>query len=240
MATPDNGLAAQLYVEGKLTAKVGKGQEVSIKETTHYPFEEQVVFTVGTSKPVSFPLYLRVPDWCKGVQVEVNGKAVVASGSGSYVRLKGIWKNGDVIKLKLPMELRLREWDRNKNSVSVNYGPLGFALKIDERYVQKNSKETAQGDARWQENADASKWPSYEIFPASDWNYGLVLGEGVQSFTVKKKNWPADVGGCRGWKNGFEHIRFICSIRGLLRQRLAFGLRQEQHDDDAEHEDEAQ
>jgi GH43 family beta-xylosidase len=192
MATPDNGLAAQLYLEGRLTAKVGAGQQVSIQESTHYPFEEQVLFTVRSSKPVSFPLYLRVPDWCKGPSVEVNGSPVATAGSGKYVRIQRTWKDGDRVRMGLPMELRLKAWDRNKNSASVSYGPLGFSLKIEERYEQKNSKETAQGDARWQEHADASKWPSYEIFPASEWNYGLMLNKGLQSFAIEKKAWPAD------------------------------------------------
>lgn len=192
MATPDNGLAAQLYTAGVLTAKIGKGQTVSIRETTHYPFEERIFFTVSTRNAVSFPLYLRAPGWCTGVRVRVNGKDMTPEGSGAYIRLSGVWKSGDVVTLDLPMKLHIREWDRNKNSVSVYYGPLGFSEKIEESCVQKDSKETAQGDARWQEHADAAKWPSYEIYPSSDWNYGLVLDKGVQSLTVNKREWPAD------------------------------------------------
>ncbi|HVW60570.1 MAG TPA: family 43 glycosylhydrolase, partial [Puia sp.] len=192
MATPDNGLAVQLYTAGVVTARVGKGQKVSIAADTHYPFEEKVVMTVRATGKVSFPLYLRVPEWCKGFKVTVNGREMMSTGSGSYVKLSGTWKDGDKIEVELPMELRLWKWERNKNSVSVNYGPLGFSLKIDERYEQRSSKETAQGDARWQEHADADKWPSYEIFPASDWNYGLALDSGMNSFVVKKKDWPAD------------------------------------------------
>ena len=36
-----------------------------------------------------------------------------------------------------------------------------------------DSKESAIGDSKWQANADQTKWPSYEIYPASMWNYGL-------------------------------------------------------------------
>ena len=193
MATPDNGLAAQLYVEGDVTAKVGNGQRVTLAAKTHYPYEENVTLTVRTDRPVTFPLYLRVPGWSKGASVTVNGNAVSYTGTGAYIRLSGMWKNGDVVKLVLPMQLQLRAWDRNKNSVSVSYGPIGFSLKIDQRLEQKDSKETAIGDSRWQEHADASKWPSYEIFPASEWNYGLVLSDDImQSFTIEKRAWPAD------------------------------------------------
>ena len=76
------------------------------------------------------------------------------------------------------MKLSVRTWNKNKNSVSVNYGPLTFSLKIKERYVKKDSREAVTGDSKWQENADAEKWPSYEIYPASAWNYGLLINHG--------------------------------------------------------------
>lgn len=195
MATPDNGLAAQLYSEGEVKAKVGNGTEVRIIESTKYPFEESINFSLATPGPVSFPLYLRIPAWSSNPVIKVNGKIVnVKAEPGGYVRLSNTWKNGDKISLKLPMKLNVREWTKNKNSVSVNYGPLTYSLKIEESYVQKDSKETAIGDSRWQEGADPKKWPSFEIYPVSDWNYGLLLnGQNAEkSFTVVKRNWPKD------------------------------------------------
>lgn len=195
MATPDNGLAAQLYSEGSVTARVGDGTEVTVLETTHYPFEESVQFAVQAKKAVSFPLYLRIPAWSKKAQVKVNGKFIpVKARPGGYVKLTNRWKQGDKITLQLPMALRVREWTRNKNSVSINYGPLTYSLKIREDYVQKDSKATAIGDSKWQETADPQKWPSYEIYPASDWNYGLALNnqKPAQSFCFEKKPWPAN------------------------------------------------
>ena len=196
MATPDDGLAAQLYVEGVVTAKVAGGQTVSVEENTHYPFDENIEFTVKTKgRAVNFPLYLRLPAWCTGARVEVNGQPVQPAADGAYLRLERAWKNGDRVRLVLPMQLRLTTWTRNRNSVSVNYGPLAFSLKIDEKYQQKDSRATAQGDAGWQASADATKWPATEILPASDWNYGLVLdpsGDVSKSFTVKKLAWPSD------------------------------------------------
>ena len=195
MATPDQGLAAQLYSEGEVKAKVGDGTEVSLKETTHYPFDETVSFTITSSKSLSFPLYLRIPAWCESATVMVNNKKVnVASVSGSYIKLSNQWKSGDKIVLKIPMKLKLREWEKNKNSVSVNYGPLTYSLKIEENYVQKDSKAIAIDDSRWQEGADSKKWPSFEILPGSAWNYGLVFDKQnpENSFSLVKKEWPKD------------------------------------------------
>ncbi|MBS1606502.1 MAG: glycoside hydrolase family 127 protein [Bacteroidetes bacterium] len=190
MATPDNGLAAQLYVEGTVTAKAG-GQTVSIEEKTHYPFDEHIEFTIKTkSASLNFPLYLRIPAWCTGARVDVNGKESQMAAEEGYVKIARAWKSGDRVSLVLPMALKLTSWARNKNSVSVNYGPLGFSLKIDETYQRKDSRTTAQGDAGWQASADAGKWPAFEILPASDWNYGLELDS--SSFEVEKGGWPAD------------------------------------------------
>jgi len=195
MATPDNGVAAQLYAEGEVKAKVGNGTEVTLVETTRYPFEDQVSFTVNTPKTMSFPLYLRVPAWCKNASVKVNGQAVaVNTSNGDYIRLVKTWKNGDKISLQLPMQLKVREWNENKNSVSVNYGPLTYSLKIDENYTREDSKATAIGDSKWQAGADPQKWPSYEIHPNSVWNYGLLINKThpENSIEVIRRNWPKD------------------------------------------------
>ncbi len=73
------------------------------------------------------------------------------------------------------MELAQREWTANKNSVSLNYGPLTFSLQVREEYRKMDSKASAIGDSKWQQTADPSRWPSYEIYPASNWNYGLAF-----------------------------------------------------------------
>ena len=197
MATPDNGIAAILYNSSDVTARVGNrsGHTVILKQTTHYPFDEHVKIEISTSSPVSFPLYLRIPKWCDGAAVIINGKnADVNAVGGSYIRLENKWKEGDVIELTLPMHLSLTKWEENKNSISVNYGPITFSLKIDESYVKMDSKKSAIGDSKWQANADQSKWPAYEIYPASMWNYGLDLSNQPlpDQFKIMRREWPAN------------------------------------------------
>jgi hypothetical protein len=195
MATPDNGLVAQLYTQGQVSAKVGSGVNVNVVETTHYPFQEQVSFTVNAAKAVSFPLYLRIPAWCKNASVKVNGHAVhINTATGDYIRLTKTWKSGDKITLQLPMRLMVKQWTENKNSVSVNYGPLTYSLKINEQYTIRDSKETALYDSHWQSGADPKKWPSYEIHAASAWNYGLLIDKDhpQNSIAVIHRSWPKD------------------------------------------------
>lgn len=197
MATPDNGIAALLYNSSEVKVKVENraGHTVTLKQITNYPFDEHIKIEVSTDKSVRFPLYLRVPGWCNNATVAINGKAVdVNANAGSYIRLENTWEKGDVVELTLPMKVVLQQWTKNKNSVSVNYGPLTFSLEIKEYYKKMDAKAAAEKDSKWQPTADQSKWPAYEIYPASMWNYGLYLTNQPvdQQFEVIKKPWPSD------------------------------------------------
>jgi hypothetical protein len=195
MATPDNGLAAVLYSDNEVKAKVADGTTVTISEQTHYPFEESVNLKLQMARSVRFPLYLRIPAWCAAAKVTVNKEVLnVQTQAGHYLKLDREWKSGDQISIEFPMKLNVKTWERNKGSVSLSYGPLTYSLKITENYIRFDSKATAQYDSKWQENSDPSKWPSYEIQPASAWNYGLSanLKELEKSFTITRKPWPKD------------------------------------------------
>lgn len=187
LATPDNGAAAVLFNTCQASVKVGNGQQVTIKEITDYPFDSKICFELKTSKAVQFPFYVRIPVWCTTASLTINGTKVDRSfDNGSYVCIDRKWKDGDKIELNLPMEISVRRCSVNKNSVSVDYGPLTLSLKIDERYVERDSRQTALGDSQWQHSADSGKWPSYEIYPDSPWNYALQTSAPIELVEHKK------------------------------------------------------
>ena len=196
MATNDNGLLANLYGSATINAKVGKKVNVALKMQSNYPFEEVIRFDVEPAKAVTFPLYLRVPAWCEGANVKINGtETYTASENNGYIKISRKWQKGDKVELTLPMRLTAREWVKNKKSVSINYGPLTFSLLIKENYIKKGSKDTAIWDSRWQEGVDAEAWPSWEIHPASAWNYGLIFdpAKSLESqFAIEKREFPKD------------------------------------------------
>ena len=183
MAAPGDGLAAVLYAPSQVKAYVGKkGMEVEINEKTLYPFDGTIELAVQTSEPVAFPLYLRIPTWCREAAVRVHaGKQnedfqYKGSQGGQWIVLRRIWQSGDGVTLQLKREVTLTRWEKNHNSVSINYGPLTFALKFNERYVRHSGTD---------------KWPAWEIYPDNEWNYGLVIDwekpEG--SFTIVPRAW---------------------------------------------------
>ena len=194
-ATPDNGAAFLLYAACSATIKVAQGKEVVFVEDTHYPFDENITISLKMKGKATFPVYLRIPSWTRNPRLLVNGadQNLGACRSG-YVCINREWKNGDKIQLTFPMHMSVRRWSLNKNSASVDYGPLTLSLRINERKVLVDSKKTAIGDSHWQANADASQWPTTEIYADSPWNYALCLGKDGKplNFSIVKKPWPAD------------------------------------------------
>lgn len=167
LATPDNGIAAALYAACRATVKAGdKGNEIILHEETNYPFEESVRFTVSTPETTTFPFYLRIPSWTDDAAILINGTPAASHlEAGKYACIHREWKDNDRIEIRLPMKLSMHTWQVNKNSVSVDYGPLTLLLKIDEDYVQTDSKSTAIGDSQWQEGVDAGQWPPTKYMP---------------------------------------------------------------------------
>lgn len=200
-ATPDAGLCAAMYAESEVTAKVGAGDgvDVTIAERTEYPFGETVRFTVSTggTARVAFPFYLRVPGWCEGATVRLNGEPVgIDPTPGSYAVVDRTWSDGDVVELRLPMRTGVRTWNANQGSVSVDHGPLTFSLAIDER---------------WESQPGEEPWPALLVFPESDWNYGLDLptDDPASALELRRLDPPADT-------NPFTHegARFELSAPG--------------------------
>ena len=161
MAARGNGLVAVHYSPCVVEAQVGTGSVVRITEETGYPFRETIQFTIKLPKPERFPLYLRIPGWCNDANVSINGEWLDLDTSPlSYLVLNRVWENGDQIGLRLPMKVRIRTWEKNHNSVSIDRGPLTYSLKIGER---------------WNSAGKSEQWPSWEVYPTTPWNYGLVI-----------------------------------------------------------------
>ncbi len=163
-ATPDKGLAALVYSPASVKAIVAGATAISFNEETDYPFGESVKFTLqvdSKSKQVSFPFHLRIPAWCKKAVVKVNGKIWQEAGGNQVIKINREWKSGDKVELELPMHIFKNTW--HENSVSIERGPIVYALKIGEeaREVKNDKDPVAYGN-------------SYvEVRPTTPWNYGL-------------------------------------------------------------------
>ncbi|GAB4031400.1 beta-L-arabinofuranosidase domain-containing protein [Spirosoma gilvum] len=164
-ATADKGLAALIYSPSTVQAYIANGVKVTVQEETAYPFEETIKFTVNLEKgtsSVAFPFHLRIPQWCNKGIINVNGQGWPFTASNGVAIVNRTWKSGDVVELTLPMHIVKNTWF--ENSVSIERGPITYALKIGESVTPvKNEKDpVAYGD-------------TYdEIRPTTPWNYGLI------------------------------------------------------------------
>ncbi|HKW28535.1 MAG TPA: beta-L-arabinofuranosidase domain-containing protein [Verrucomicrobiae bacterium] len=173
LATWDHGLCASLYAPTKVEARVGAGSSISVNEVTDYPFSDTVELSLTATNSVGFPLYLRIPQWCSNSWIQVNGQTVATNSQpSSYVCIQRTWSNGDQVVLHFPRQITVKTWTANNNCVSVNYGPLTFSLQILESWQPYGN--------------NAAPWTEYEAYPATPWNYGLVLNSTnpAASFTV--------------------------------------------------------
>ena len=160
-ATADNGLAALVYGPSEVTAKVASGEEVTITETTDYPFKEKIRFTVQPTKKIKFPFHLRVPQWCKDPVLSINGQVLASNPANNIILIDREWSAGDVVELHLPMNFRYSNW--YENSLGIERGPLVYALRIKEEWREVTKK-----------GYDDSFW---EVLPKSPWNYSLLKSE---------------------------------------------------------------
>lgn len=129
--TSGDELAIHQYVSGTVRATVAE-REVELELTTEYPVHGEVGIRVAAGAG-EWTLALRVPAWCEGASVTVNGEAVDASVSAGKLLLSRTWAVGDAVALSLPIPARF-SWpdpriDAVRGQVAVERGPLVHCLE---------------------------------------------------------------------------------------------------------------
>jgi DUF1680 family protein len=197
MATPDNGLAALIYAPSTVTAKVADGMVVTFTEKTDYPFDETISFILDKGKTSFFPLYLHIPAWCESATITINGTEYQKPLAGSITKIYRSWHKGDIVKLHLPMDIRISLW--HEQSVGIERGPLVYALKLAEQWNK------LEGDG---------PYATYEVVTSSPWNFG-ILREYAEypdtTFQVKKS--PVLP---QPWMNQNAPIQIVAKGRKIL------------------------
>jgi DUF1680 family protein len=132
--TPDGGIALNLFTPSKKAFDVN-GQTVTIQQKTAYPNDGEVnlAFSTANQKPVAFAFQFRTPRWCEKITLRVNDEAPVAIDPlaqklGSHV-LRRTWKDGDVVKISMPMAWRfLRGRAVQDGRVVLLRGPVVYCV----------------------------------------------------------------------------------------------------------------
>lgn len=176
LATNDGGIAAAVFAPCSVIAKVSNSIAVEIIEYTDYPFKDTVTFTINKinslDERAAFPFMIRIPFWAQGTAIKINDAQIDSSDimAGSFITLDRTWKKGDKIVVTFPLAVRVIQ--HFNNSVSIERGPLLFALGI---------KET------WKKYKGTEPFGDFEIYPDSAWNFGFFFNCSLNTnFTVKE------------------------------------------------------
>lgn len=161
-----DGLVAAQYGASRLKAALGADQiPVEIVQETHYPFDDEIKFTINTAKPIRFALSLRIPGWCKAPRIALNGRTIpLPAVKNGFVRIERSFRPNDVITLTLPMASSHSHWP--EGGVGFEHGPLVYSLPVDEDW-------TSRVTAPW----STQTFPDWEARPNGSWNYGVATDE---------------------------------------------------------------
>ena len=210
-ATQADDILVNLYIGSSADIDT-EHNHVTIAQQTEYPWDGTVKLTVTPSQEGEWALRLRIPGWAAeqpvptdlyaftapisdGYSVYVNGsKASTMTGDG-YATLKRAWKAGDVVELRLPMEVRRIKANDNvvddRGKLAIQRGPVMYCLEgkdladstvfnkyipEDARFVCNFEPELLNGvmtlnTTAKQVNADGSEQDvEVKAIPYSTWN----------------------------------------------------------------------
>lgn len=144
-ATDQEGIYVNLYAQS--AAEVG---DVTLRQTTRYPWEGAVELAVEATKEAPWTLRLRLPGWTGARPVAtdlysfaeparaaytlaINGAAEVAHVQDGYVCIRRAWHAGDVVRLELPMEVRRvqarPEVADDRGKMCLERGPIVYCVE---------------------------------------------------------------------------------------------------------------
>jgi DUF1680 family protein len=135
-------------------------RQIILQQLSHYPWDGHIKLSVKPAQATDFALYLRLPAWCKGPRLSVNGRHLKEPGiNNGYACLQRNWKSGDVIELSLPMPVQRIKADprvqADAGRVALQRGPVVYCLEaVDNQGGLRNLiiPSSASLKVKWQPN----------------------------------------------------------------------------------------
>ncbi|MCQ3895757.1 glycoside hydrolase family 127 protein [Klebsiella quasipneumoniae] len=183
----EEALYINLYVGNQAEIPVGE-KTLRLRISGDYPWQEQVKIVIESPSALNHTLALRLPDWCEGAQLTLNGAPVTQDIRQGYLHIQHLWQEGDTLMLTLPMPVRRVYGNplvrHQAGQVALQRGPLVYCLEQadngealhnlllprDARFTVFEGKGLfahkmliqAPGYRKHAENADAQKLWSYD------------------------------------------------------------------------------
>ena len=133
LATRDErGIQVQLLAPCRIETATADGP-ATLSVATDYPWDGRV--EIAVESPASeWTLSLRIPAWCEGATVTVDGQPVAgAPDEWGYLRLSRAWNGPSLVELELPMPVRVLRphprIDSVRGCVALARGPVVYCVE---------------------------------------------------------------------------------------------------------------
>jgi len=125
----DGTLLVNLYIPAEATWTT---RNAKLGLETKYPMQpESRLKLTNLSRPAKFAIALRIPNWAKGkADVTVNGKPFVPGLRNGYAVVDRRWREGDVVAITFPLDLRIESAPGDANTIAVLRGPMVMAADL--------------------------------------------------------------------------------------------------------------
>ena len=155
-----NTLYVNLFIPSELQ---WSEQGATVRMDTQFPQEDKVKLTIHLKESKNLDIKIRIPSWITGrAEIAINGeKQQNKAEPASYISLKKDYKDGDVIELRLPMNLWLQTMPDDKNLAAVMYGPVVLAGELGKEKLKEDMQYLI--DPSDQNNAPAIEVPRLSI-----------------------------------------------------------------------------
>lgn len=119
-----NDLIVNLFIPSMVTFN-----GVTFKQTNKFPQESFTEISLEGNASKKFAVKIRKPSWSVGTTVRINGEIFKAKEENGYLVVSRQWKNGDKIRVDLPMHLEAETTPDGKPQYSFLCGPIVLAAK---------------------------------------------------------------------------------------------------------------
>ncbi len=132
-STSKQGVYVNFFHNATVDWHLEDGAKLRVRQSTQYPWNNRVDIAVDPALPSEFSLFVRIPEWSKTTQVQVNGTVQRKVAAGGYYEIHRKWSTGDHVQVAFDMEPRLTRANtlvrEDAGRVAVERGPLVYCLE---------------------------------------------------------------------------------------------------------------
>lgn len=131
--------------------------EVTIEVQSEYPFRHKMLLKVSSIQ--SIDIKIRIPSWVTDVKLKKNGVIKRNHIENDFLYIQNSMGTEEY---ELYFKAEVVKEFRSQNAIGITFGPLIFALPIEEK---------------WNKKSGEAPFFNWEIFPKSNWRYALSTKE---------------------------------------------------------------